>query len=74
MRISVEKAADGTFIIDVPVKPKKNPKGDLVDYKPDLRYTAKDNAEALKIIEKAIEEVEAPDDEYGLAFEEASQG
>lgn len=72
MRISIERAADGSFIITVPAKEKKGPKGVLVCQE-DLKYTAEDEAEALKIIETALKEIKPQEDEYGIAFKEASE-
>lgn len=70
MRIGVEKAADGTFIIDVPRKPKKDKQGNKL-YQEDLRYTAKNIEKALTVIKKVLMEVETPNDEYEIAFDEA---
>jgi len=72
MRISVEKASDGTYIIEVPCKTKKDKKGYEI-YKSDLKYTAEDEKGALKIIATALKEIEVPEDEYGLAYAEASK-
>ena len=76
MRISIEKCADGTFLIEVPCKPKKK-KGEgnrnLVEYNPDIKYTAEDEKGALKIITEALKEIETPEDEYGIGFEEATK-
>jgi hypothetical protein len=73
MRISVEKASDGTFIIEVPAKKKKGKKGEDICYREDIKYTAKNVDEALKVIKEALNEVETPDDEYGIAFGEAAK-
>jgi predicted RNase H-like HicB family nuclease len=72
MRISIEKAADGSFIVIVPAKEKKNPKGDFICQE-DLKYTAKTEDEALKIIGEALKEIKSQEDEYGIAFKEASK-
>lgn len=72
MRISVEKASDGTFIIEVPAKKRKDAKGNML-YPEDLKYTASDETEALKIIGEALKEVKAPVDEYKIGFDEASK-
>jgi hypothetical protein len=73
MQIRIEKAADNTFIIEVPCKPKKEKKGNCIEYNPDLKYTANDEKSALKIIAEALKEIEAPEDEYGIGFDEAAK-
>lgn len=73
MRISCEKCSDGTFLVEVPPKQKKDKKGNEIGWKPELKYTAKTEDEALKIIGEALKEIETPQDEYGIAFEEASK-
>jgi hypothetical protein len=73
MRISIERAADKTFIVEVPCKPKKDKKGNMENWKPDLKYTAKTEEEALDIVKEALKEIETPEDEYGLAFDSASK-
>jgi len=72
MRISVEKASDGTYIVEVPCKPKKDEEGHEI-YKPELKYTAETEDDAIKIIREALGEIETPDDEYGIAFGEAAE-
>ena len=72
MQITVEKCTDGTFLVQVPCKSKKKEdKGNYIEYRPDLKYTAENEKEALKIIAEALKEVEVPEDEYGIAYEEA---
>lgn len=74
MQITIEKCADGTFIIQVPCKPKKKEdKGNRIEYRPDIKYTAEDEKGALKVIAEALKEVEVPEDEYGLAYKEATK-
>jgi hypothetical protein len=74
MQIRIEKAADNTFIIEVPCKPKKDKKGNgCIEYNPDLKYTADDEKSALKIISEALKEIEVPEDEYGIGFTEAAK-
>lgn len=72
MRISIEKASDGTFIIEVPCKKRKNKEGEL-EYKEDLKYTAKTEEDALKVVAEALKEIETPEDEYGIGFNEAAE-
>jgi len=72
MRISVEKASDGTYIVEVPRKPKKDKRGNEI-YQNDLKYTAKTTKEAMAVIAEALKEVPTPDDEYGIAYDEASK-
>jgi len=76
MRISVEKASDGAFIVEVPCKPKKDKgeKGHPMDMmERDLKYTAKTDDEAIKIIKEALKDIKTPEDEYSLAFDSASK-
>lgn len=67
--IRVEKASDGTFIISVPPKPKKDNKEPC--FYEDIKYTAKNEKECLRIVGEALKDVKAPEDEYGIGFEEA---
>ena len=71
MSIETEKVADGSFIIKVPCKAKKN--DGSPEWRPDVKYTAKSEDEAIVVIRKALAEIEAPDDELGIAWEEATK-
>lgn len=70
MHIRVEKAADGTYIVEVPAKKKKDKKG-MEMCNEDLKYTTKTEEECIKVIKEALKEIDAPNDEYGIAFNEA---
>ena len=71
MRITVEACSDGTYIVEVPAKKSKGKNG--LEYKEDLKYTAKTEEEALKVIKEALKGIAIPEDEYGIAFDEAAK-